>query len=30
MLGVSPRTVDSDWRVAKAWLADRMISDTSP
>jgi RNA polymerase sigma factor (TIGR02999 family) len=23
-LGVAPRTVDNDWRVAKAWLSDRL------
>lgn len=29
VLGVSPRTVDSDWKVAKAWLADRMTQPGS-
>jgi len=24
VLGVSPRTVDNDWRVARAWLASRL------
>jgi len=27
VLGVSPRTVDTDWRVAKLWLTDELLRD---
>ena len=27
VLGVSPRTVDDDWRVARAWLAARLATE---
>ncbi|MEM1331692.1 MAG: ECF-type sigma factor [Planctomycetota bacterium] len=30
VLGVTDRTVQRDWRYAKAWLADRMQSDRKP
>jgi RNA polymerase sigma factor (TIGR02999 family) len=27
VLGVSPRTVDNDWKVAKLWLTDELLGD---
>ncbi|HMB71313.1 MAG TPA: ECF-type sigma factor [bacterium] len=27
VLGVSPRTVDTDWKVAKLWLTDELLRD---
>ena len=29
VLGVSPRTIELDWRTARAWLRDRLLGDGS-